>query len=272
MNPRLQRLQAVFRAAGVLQYIESARFRVKQLQVYYRNRSFRHLNPDFALPPAHLAFDAYGHVDWCLYRDSGVELAQRLLQEIDQVRSDQALASPLQILEWGCGPARIIRHLPSLIQSAELHGSDYNSETINWCKSAIPGVTFVENSLLPPLPFPSSGFGVIYAVSVLTHLSEAACMQWSRELTRVLRQDGILIIWTNSDSISRFLLPEEKEKYNQSQCVVRARYREGRKMYLSFHPPEWVRNVLLTNYEVLRHYPGGFLGNEQDVWVSRVHK
>ena len=49
----------------------------------------------------------------------------------------------VNILEWGCGPARIIRHLQSLLdQNCIIFGSDYNHQSIDWCKENIPNVTF----------------------------------------------------------------------------------------------------------------------------------
>lgn len=51
---------------------------------------------------------------------------------------------------------------------------------------------------------------------------------------------------------------------------MRGNYVEGKKFYLTFHSPKWVRGELLKDCEVLAHYPGGFTGKEQDFWIARV--
>ena len=87
-----------------------------------------------------------------------------------------------------------------------------------------------------------------------------------------LNPNGLLMIWTNGDVIADFLLPEEKEKYASGQFVFRGQYKEGRKMFLSFHPSEWVQGSLLKGYQILKHYSGGFSGSEQDIWIARIQK
>ena len=103
------------------------------------------------------------------------------------------------VLEWGCGPGRVIRHLPALLNEATIIGSDFNSESIDWCSKHILDVTFVKNELEPPLPFEKNLFDFIYAISVFTHLSESSCHQWIDELVRIIKPNGILMIWTNGD-------------------------------------------------------------------------
>ena len=51
------------------------------------------------------------------------------------------------ILDWGCGPGRIVRHLPSIVSKAKIFGSDYNEESINWCRENIEDVGFEVNGL-----------------------------------------------------------------------------------------------------------------------------
>jgi hypothetical protein len=58
----------------------------------------------------------------------------------------------LTILAWGCGPGRIIRHMPDLFdESGQCHGTDYNFRSIAWCRENLPGIQFAINDLKPPL-------------------------------------------------------------------------------------------------------------------------
>ena len=248
----------------MLSYVELVRYRYDNLRNRKRNLIFQKKNPDFDLPPDHLAFDAHGTIDWESYKISGDNLAKRIVRELEDL--DQNLE---MVLEWGCGPGRVIRHLPALLNESTIIGSDFNSESIDWCSKHLLDVTFVKNELAPPLPFEKNLFDFIYAISVFTHLSESSCHQWIDELVRIIKPNGILMIWTNGDVISKFMLSEEKQRYSEGEFVVRDRFQEGKKMFLSFHPPKWVRKNLLSRFDILKHYPGGFTGSSQDVWVVR---
>jgi len=268
MNPRLQKIQDILRQLHLLHATEQVRYTFRRLMLQQKNSAFKRANPNFSLPPANLAFDAYGTVDWEFYEQSGKALANRIAKEIFKHNGPKISS----VFEWGCGPARVIRHLPACMPDTKIFGSDYNPQTIAWCQTHIPEITFLKNNLNPPLSFQDSFFDSIYAISVFTHLSESVCLSWISELNRVLARDGTIMIWTNGDYIANFLLREEREAYNEARFIVRDKYAEGKKMYLSFHPPTWVRNTLLKDFDVLKHYSGGFSGMEQDIWIAKSRK
>lgn len=272
MNPKLQRAQDILRRLHLLNAVEQVRFRLQLLKNRRDNQQFQRQNPDFHLPPSHLAFDAHGHVNWRSYRESGIYVADHLAAVLQKYCVPANGASSLRILEWGCGPGRVIRHMPARLPQVEWYGSDYNPESVAWCQAHITGVTFVENELHPPLPFQDAFFDGVYAISVITHLSEPVSKAWISELLRVLKPGGVLVLWSNGDCIAERLLPEEQQQYRTGAFTERTQYEEGKKMYLSFHPPAWIRGSLLRDFEVLQHYPGGFSGSEQDVWVARSQR
>lgn len=268
MNRKLQRAQDLLRKSGLLSSVEFFRYHLANLKYQRENRRFKKQNPNFTLPPAHLAFDAHGHVRWSIYKSSGESTAKRLADEIQKLN---IVLPMVNLLEWGCGPGRVIRYLPALLPNAKIYGTDYNPESIEWCQHNIPNITFARNSLNPPLPFEENTFDCIYAISVITHLSEEVCHQWIAELARVLKSGGYLFLWSNGDYISRFLLPEEKKSYELGEFTERAQYEEGKKMFLSFHPPTWIRNQLLVDFDIINHWSGGFSGTTQDVWLVKSH-
>ena len=265
MNKRLQRLQNIFRRMGVLPLVESARFRLKSFRTRKANRVFVKNNPDFVLPPEHLAFDAHGHVNWDWYKEDGARVASQIVRTFQEM----GFVDGMSIFEWGCGPGRVIRYMPELLVRAKMFASDYNAESIRWCSENLKGVAFFKNELDPPLPVDTGSFDALYAISVFTHLSQEVCLRWIAELERVLKPGGLLMIWTNGDAIAEYLLPEEMRRYEQGMFVSRDGYEEGKKMFLSFHPPVWVRHSLLKRFEILQHLSGGFSGGAQDIWIAR---
>ena len=265
MNPRLQRAQDLLRRVHLLTTVDRLRLSMRTMRSRRRNRELESSFPDFALPPRHLAFDAYGVVDWSWYKDSGESMAR----EIVDLLSRHAMSSPTSLLDWGCGPARIVRHLPGLLPGTQVYGSDYNRQTVDWCAAHIPRVRFVANGLHPPLPFEDGELECIYGISVVTHLSQDVAESWLAELARVLTPGGLLVLWTNGDAIAAVMLPEERDAYEEGRYVSRAGVKEGIKWFLSLHPDAWVRGQLSRRFDVEEHLPGGFTGTEQDIWVAR---
>jgi SAM-dependent methyltransferase len=232
------------------------------------NLAFRKEHPGFAVPPLPILWDAQATTDLVEYKRSGEETAS---QYWDLMRPYlEASASRLQrVCEWGCGPARIIRHLPRLASgwSIEFYGSDYNRESIRWCRENLHDVTFVENGLAPPLPFEQDFLDVVFARSVFTHLSEDLHYRWVAEMIRVLRPGGVFILTTHGDAYRPRLTVRERVRYDAGEFVIRTLAAEGRKLFAAFHSPHFVRTRLLLGLEVLAHHPGR---GTQDIWMTRV--
>jgi len=148
--------------------------------------------PDIPLPPPGLR-----------YRVAGTEAEERFLQSgVGSVRDlERALASVGRsymdfndILEWGCGCGRILRHLPVLASPRTLYGNDIDKEAIDWLSKHMP---WVETSLTegkPPLPYRDGSFDLVFNHSVLSHLDEDYQDAWLAELARVLRPGGVITL------------------------------------------------------------------------------
>jgi SAM-dependent methyltransferase len=266
-----QRTQQLLRQTGLLAGVDYLRYLLALIRCRKSNRAFIREHPGFALPPAHLAFDAYGPPDWDYYYKSGSQTAKDILTLLNPHQEKKN--DPIEILDWGCGPGRIVRHLPSLLgPRARVHGSDYNLETIAWARKAIDGVQFTTNGLKPPLAYPDNTFDCICSFSIFTHLSEETCLEWIREIRRVLKNDGLLFFTTHGDkAVERMLLPNERMTYGEKGFLARGKYREGKKMFLSYHSPNYVETVLLKGFEVVEHkVPGNFeYIHYQDAWLAR---
>jgi SAM-dependent methyltransferase len=232
-----------------------------------RNAGFRRRHPDFAVPPLFLLWDAQSHTDYATYQQSGEDTAKLYW---NLIRSHLDLTAPLtrNVCEWGCGPGRIIRHLPDLSRGLPVRfwGTDYNRRSVAWCQRNIPSVTFKTNELAPPLEFDAGVFDVLYCRSVFTHLSEDMHFAWMRELRRVVRADGLLMISTQGLAHRTRLLPEEREQFDRGELVIRDMADEGKLNFSAFHSPAFVQNRLLAGLQVLEHRPGE---TSQDLWIVR---
>ena len=130
----------------------------------------------------------------------------------------------IKILDWGCGPGRIIRHLPGIIgNGCEYFGTDYNSKSIKWCSQNLTGIIFNNNSLKAELPYDNDFFSAIYGISIFTHISEQLHFDWYNELYRVLKPNGIMLLTTQGDNFKVKLTGKELDKYNNGKLVSRGK-------------------------------------------------
>ncbi|MEJ0045400.1 MAG: hypothetical protein WDN04_04065 [Rhodospirillales bacterium] len=64
--------------------------------------------------------------------------------------------------------------------------------------------------------------------------------------------------------------PHETAIYDAGGLVVRARYQEGKKWFLAFQPPSWVRENLLVSFREVRAVAVPAEARlAQDVWSAR---
>ena len=255
----------LLRRARLLEIADAARFHWLARGSGVRRKAFAREWGDAPLPPENLAYDAYGSLDWDFYWGFGRLIAGFLAERF------RAHAPAGRVLEWGCGPARIVRHLPALLGPAwEVHATDTNQATIRWCAEHLPDVRFAQNGALPSLPFADNRFDCAYSVSVFTHLPEEAQAAWADELRRVLRPGGLLVCTLNGDASRALLMPSEQREYDAGRIVVRGGVSGGTRCFLAWHPPAFVRCELLRAFEILEHLPApNLFGERQDVWIAR---
>lgn len=230
-----------------------------------KNQRFVSAHPELKLPPPYMLFEAF-QLDYEKYFEDGKNTAGWLIRLLQP----HTAFDGKNILDWGCGPARVLRHLPSLLpQAGEIHGTDYNPETIAWCKESIPGVQFSLNQLDPPTVYPDSFFDLIYGISIFTHLSEANHAHWFDELMRISKSGAVLLLTTQGRVFRDNLTDEERARFDRDELVERGKVVEGHRVFAAFHPPAYVRKWFGAQAEVLQHIEGAQKewGREQDVWI-----
>jgi SAM-dependent methyltransferase len=262
------KIQNALRKIGLLPAAEYAQYLLRRWDLRKKNLAFVKAHPSFKLPPAYLAYDAYSAPDWNFYKSSGEGTADFLVGLIHRHLSDR---KNVAVYEWGCGPGRVIRHLPAKLNTEDsVFGSDYNPETIAWCSKNLPEIQFSMNKLNPPLPYEDNKFDFAYCISVFTHLSAENGLMWAREIHRVLRPGGVFVLTTAGDfSFETDLVDEEKTEYKEKGIVTRGNFEEGKKMFLARHNPKYVREALLKDFEILEHKTAGFPFILQDYWLVK---
>lgn len=145
------------------------------------------------------------------YLGVGKVAAKAILHEL---RSLPISANPVRVHDFGCGSGRVLRFFPR--DGWELSGCDVDREAIEWSRRALPFANLIVNDSAPPLPYAEASFDVVFSVSVFTHFSPDEQRSWARELARIVKPGGVLVISTMGPSVladfPHFATPDNREQ------------------------------------------------------------
>jgi SAM-dependent methyltransferase len=202
------------------------------------------------LPPARMRAQVGPlHADARFFLESGRHNADllRSLVRFDDVET---------LLDWGCGCGRVLRHWSDLHET-RVHGCDINSRMVDWCNEHLPFADVALNELTPPLPLGGAQFDLVYAFSVMTHLSEELQHEWVAECARVLKPGGSFVFSTLGEHfVARDrLTPGERQSFESGNLVVLYEGSPGTSLCSAYHPRDYVARELATGFEVLDFRP-----------------
>lgn len=234
------------------------------------NARYRRLGaPDgLPIPPSDLIFLVAGSADisWFLHAGGlgAATVTDALRAQGIEVKGLSAL------LDFGCGCGRVLRYWHSL-PSTKVCGTDYNPRLIDWCRQNLRFGEFKVNAVAPPLDYRDGEFDLIYAFSVFTHLTEDLQAAWIRELTRLLKPGGYLLLSTHGETYSQRLNKDELDRFAAGKLVVKNNVKSpGSNTCSAYHPLAYVRDQLAAGLELADFVPQGARGNPlQDLYVLR---
>lgn len=261
------RISNLLREIKLMYFADWIRFYTQKFKNRKINKKFKLENPDVKLPPDYLIYESF-QMNYHKYYTESIEAADWLFghfkKHIDLENK--------RILDWGCGPGRIIRHLPTAIgNGCAYFGTDCNERSIDWCIENIPDVQFNRNTLLAKLPYDDNFVDIIYGISIFTHLSEQLHYDWYRELYRILKPNGIMFLTTQGDNFNAKLTERELNEFNKDRLIVRGKVKEGHRTFSAFHPKGFMRE-LFKNVEILEHIerkPNDGKWLLQDIWIIK---
>lgn len=250
---------------GLARYVRNAFWTLRLVE---RNaRYLREGAPDGQpIPPFQLRILVAASPDIGWFLDSGRRGADVIRDSL--TRNGLELAGVAPILDFGCGCGRVTRHWAG--DGVEVHGSDLNPSLVAWCRKHLRFGAFARNDLAPPLAYADGQFGFVYALSVFTHLPETLQDEWMRELRRVLRPGGHLLLTTHGAHYLDELSEDERRQFHEGRLVVRRDDTPGSNVCGAYHPEADVRSRLANGFSVVEFVPKGALGNPwQDLWLLR---
>ena len=219
------------------------------------------------VPPPRLIVRVAGTADVGWFLERGRLAAESVRDAI--ARQGRRIEELGALLDFGCGCGRVIRHWARLDRTA-VHGADASEHAIAWCRANLSFARFASNGLAPPLDHPDASFDLVYALSVFTHLPEALQHAWVRELTRLLRPDGFLLLTTHGERYRERLTPAERAAFDAGRLVVRWPEGAGTNLCSVFHPRSYVEEDLAAGLDVVEFVAEGAKGNpHQDLYLLR---
>ncbi len=263
-NMKLNSVYSLIRDLHVINVADKIRYTYVRLRKANANRRFKANNKNVPFPPDYLIYESF-QLDLQKYFETSKLDAQYLLQQL----SHHTDLKGKRILDWGCGPGRIIRHLPELVSgNCEFYGTDYNHKSIDWCGKHLKGIKFNNNSIKAELPYPDDFFDIIYGISIFTHLSEKMHYEWLAELSRILKPGGIIYFTSQGNNYRPKLSNAELQKYDRNDIVVRGKTKEGHRMYSAFHPVPFIE-TLCADLKKLDHITLDPIDDwlPQDIWI-----
>jgi len=250
----------------LLPFFEKINFVFQKIKNKKSNNLFIKENPSVKIPPDFYLYETFD-LNYKKYYFDSIHTTKWLLDHLKEFKD----IDNVSILDWGCGTGRIIRHFPSVAGLNNLYfGCDYNKNYINWCSTNLDNIAFKLNRLNPPLDYQNNSFDIIYGISIFTHLSEDLHYQWMKELTRVLKSNGILFITTHGDSFKNKLGENEKKLFDSNSLVVHKYKKEGNRLFASYQPLKFFKTLCKkNNLKVLKHIKGKVSNNkpQQDIWI-----
>lgn len=122
-----QKIIRLLRNLHLLGIAEQVRSLIQFLRSYRKIQSFKREHPKFILPPWGISYDAYAGLNPQNYLNLGIFHAKKISSFIKKHNNKKNLV----ICDWGCGPMKVLRHLPDVeVGTHAFIGLDYNKKLL----------------------------------------------------------------------------------------------------------------------------------------------
>ena len=231
---------------------------------------------DLPLPPPRLRYRVHGAMDARSFLIDGTGCARDLASLTK--KHGREFAAFERVLDFGCGCGRTLRFFKDHPATQRFDGTDIDASAINWCRRHLAGLAeWNINDPQPPTSYPDSTFDLIYAISVFTHLDEAAQFAWLAELKRIAKPGALLILTVHGEHVYQHAArPDELAALQQRGFLFVVRQTGRWKLdelpdsyQTSFHTKEYVAREWPRFFHVLAHVDRGMAANQDAVVLAK---
>ncbi|HZU62033.1 MAG TPA: class I SAM-dependent methyltransferase [Solirubrobacteraceae bacterium] len=159
--------------------------------------------------------------------------------------SGLGLAEVESVLDFGCGPGRVLPHVASLVAPASCTGCDVSGPAIKWARRHRPELRWEVSRFRPPLPFGDGSFALVYSISVFSHIDEELQDRWLEEIDRVLRPGGVALLSVHGrHAFDQFRTGQATTRWSARSAFSRGPLGDGEFVFVPYRPSAWIRNEL----------------------------
>lgn len=166
---------------------EHYRREVLRLGNYYLRQLF---NQDTGLSPFSPPDSVHAMVRESIYCGD-MYYCDLITEALDDI--GHTIKSQMHILDFGCSSGRIIKTMSAAYPDAHFSGCDPNRKAIEWAAREFPESIFFVSPEVPPISAPDGCYDYIYAISIWSHFSNNAALEWFREINRVIKKGGVFL-------------------------------------------------------------------------------
>lgn len=260
--------KALFRRCRLLHLLDECHYIASYLLHAPGNALFRLKNPTLIMPPLRWLHDTY-QCDLPRFWEDGRNTAKEL---IDKAKAHIDIKNQWQVLDWGCGAARITRHLPAFKEIATVTGADVHADMIAWHRRHLSGINFDILPPAPPVQMHADQYHLIIGISVFTHIPAERQSAWLLEIERLLRPGGVFIFTTHGKAFDRLMNPAEKKRLQEEGCLTQPYPEAGHRMMTTIHDAKKLRSKLSILFDVMNHIDGKSdpeTAGGQDLWIVK---
>lgn len=230
-------------------------------------------DPRSGIPPPMLRFRVHGALDENSYIGVGQAVAQIIVTELGRINVS---LENLHVLDFACGPGRVMTALARMATSCQFHGSDIDAEAIAWAQEHLAHIgRFQKNSAKPPSRYQDGTFDLVYTISLFTHLDERSQFDWLEDLRRVLKPGGHLLATLHGRNAQASCSSRERADLRHHGFHYRVDHKGALKLdglpdsyQTAFHSKDYVTREWGRIFELVSYNEGGLHGH-QDVVILR---
>lgn len=218
-----------------------------------------------SVPAPSLCFRSAASYDPVHFISSGRLGAESVRKAV--AAAGRSLSDFEKVLDFGSGCCRIMHHLLKDLQGASVTACEIDPMAADWLKKNQPHVSVMRLLQGEGLPCGSNRFDLILAVAVFPLLKIDHQVLYMKELRRVLSPEGIALVTFKGSSRKNELTPGELKRFQSGRPVVREPDFSGSLYCLAYLPEEFVRTVLVPDFQVILFESGGSADTKQDMWL-----